>query len=414
MTAFRRRGAANAAIAAAALALVASITLTSGRTQESRGYGYDGQVYAAMMVDSLDEGGANARMRPLVILTNQLAYDFVFHEPIRTFQAMNFVYTGLLALVLCAILDGYGVAPAHKLVFALNVFATIAVAKMFAFYPILLDLGAYLWVTLAIYAILRGGRAAIVATTVLAVFAREFGLVAVLFGIHRDLRRRLSPVVVVATYLPAVVGFFALRQWVMASVDTSVRGLEGGLLSSADVIANARYLVDPLFLVTLGYFTLTIFGGISLLLLVRAVRRQMRLGGETEWLTYLGVVAALTMVGNADMWRYLAYALPAVAALYAKSLAMDDWRLVAPWAALVTVVTQQPWATMNDVSYFYDWFPLYLPLFGVPDDPSPQFWTSWTIRLAVVACLCVCVWVAQRPPRVMASAHTDVPSQLPV
>jgi len=114
------------------------------------------------------------------------------------------------------------------------------------------------------------------------------------------------------------------------------------------------------------------------------------------------------------MWRYLAYALPAVAALYAKSLAMDDWRLVAPWAALVTVVTQQPWATMNDVSYFYDWFPLYLPLFGVPDDPSPQFWTSWTIRLAVVACLCVCVWVAQRPPRVMASAHTDVPSQLPV
>ena len=264
-----RRTAANLAIAAAVLALVASIGLVSGRTEASDGLGYDGVVYATMMVESLDRGSANPRMRPLVVLTNQLAYDFIFHDPIRTFQAMNFVYSALLALVLCGILDLYGVSLPHKLLFTLNIFSTIAVVKMFAFYPVLVDLGAYLWVTLAVYAILRGRRAAIVATTVLSVFAREFGLVAVMFSIHRDLRRRISPLVVTATYLPAIVGFMALRQRVMSAVDPEVRGLYGGLLSTADLIANVRLLVDPLFLVTLGYFSLTVFGGISLLLVLR-------------------------------------------------------------------------------------------------------------------------------------------------
>ena len=141
--------------------------------------------------------------------------------------------------------------------------------------------------TARVYAILRGRRVAIVATTVLSVFAREFGLVAVLFGIHRDLRRRISPLAVAATYLPAIVGFIALRQWVMSTEDL---GLYGGLLSTADVIANVRLLVDPLFLVMLGYFALTVFGGISLLLLLRGVRGQLRLDGETEWLTYLAVI----------------------------------------------------------------------------------------------------------------------------
>ena len=248
--------------------------------------------------------------------------------------------------------------------------------------------------TARVYAILRGRRVAIVATTVLSVFAREFGLVAVLFGIHRDLRRRISPLAVAATYLPAIVGFIALRQWVMSTGDL---GLYGGLLSTADVIANVRLLVDPLFLVMLGYFALTVFGGISLLLLLRGVRGQLRLDGETEWLTYLAVVGALTILGTLDVWRYLAYALPAVAALYAKAIALEDWRLVAPWAAVVTVVSQQPWTTMTDVSYFYDWFPLYLPMIGVPDDPSPEFWTAWVVRIAVLACLCVLVWVVQRP-----------------
>ena len=87
----------------------------SGRIADNKGYGFDGTIYARMMVDSLRDGGDNARMRPLVLLTNQLAYDFIVKEPIRTFQALNLVYTALLALVLCGILDLYGASTAHKL-----------------------------------------------------------------------------------------------------------------------------------------------------------------------------------------------------------------------------------------------------------------------------------------------------------
>ena len=393
-----RRRVTNAAVVALALLLVVSIMTQSGRIADNRGLGFDGTIYARMMVDSLADGGDNARMRPLVLLTNQLAYDFIFKEPIRTFQALNLVYTALLALVLCAILDGYGASTAHKVIFTANVFATVAIAKMFAFYPVLIDLGAYFWVSLAVWAILRGRRGVIVATTSLAVLAREFGLVAIAFGVHRDLRRRVPLGVIVATYAPAVVAFVALRQWVFATSRTAgqLSGVEGGLLSGSDLLANMAYLVDPLFLLFLAYFLLTVFGGISLLLALRALRGQLSLRGETEWLTYFGLVGVLTLLGNIDLWRYLAYAVPAVAALYAMTLSGSDWRIVAPWAAVVTLFTQQPWVTMNDLTYFQDWFPLYLPEFDVPESPTPQFWAAWAVRITGVGCIAALVWAAHQ------------------
>jgi hypothetical protein len=394
----------NLGIAGAVLALVTSIFLQSGRTVESGGLGYDGEMYAIMTSDALYRGGDNPRMRPLVILANQLVFDVAVPDVIRAYQVMNFVYTAALALLLCGILDQYGVSIAHKLVFALNVFATIAVAKMFAFYPVLIDLGAYVFVTLAVYAVLRGRRGPIVLSTTLAVFAREFGLVAILFGIHRDIRLGVRPRVIAATYAPAVVAFASLRQWVMA---TSTR--EPTILSGSDVLANLASLADPLFLGFLAYFTATVFGGISLMLLTRALRGRIPLHGETEWLTYLGVIGAMTIVGNADLWRYLAYALPVAAVLYARGFGADDWFLVAPWTGLVTVLTQQPWATMTDLTYFEDWFPLYIARFGVPDDASPPFWTAWAVRMTIVAGLAALVWWAQRRGGVLAPRHAGAP-----
>jgi hypothetical protein len=405
----------NAAVATLALLLVSSIMTQSGRIADNKGYGFDGTIYARMMVNTLRAGSDNARMRPLVLLTNQLAYDFVFKEPIRTFQALNLVYTTLLALVLCGILDLYGASLAHKVIFTANVFATVAIAKMFAFYPVLIDLGAYFWVALAVWAILRGGRWLIVAATILAVLAREFGLVAIAFGVHRDLRRRVPLFVVAATYLPALASFVALRQWVFATSGTAgqLSGIQGGLLSGADLLSNLAYLVDPLFLVFLAYFVMTVFGGISMLLVLRAVRGRLSLRGETEWLTYFGAVGMLTAFGNIDLWRYLAYGVPAAAAVYAMTFATSDWRIVAPWAALVTVFTQQPWVTMNDVSYFRDWFPLYLPEFNVPEAPTPGFWVAWAVRIGGVASLAALVWAAHQAGP-LAAAAAETPSQAAV
>lgn len=405
----------NMAIAALAVVLVASIMTQSGRIADNDGYGFDGTIYARMMVDALYRGSDNARMRPLVLLTNQLAYDFVFKEPILTFQAMNLVYTAVLALVLCGIIDLYGALAVDKVIFTVNVFATIAIAKMFAFYPILIDLGAYAWVALAVYAIVRGYRPLIIVATVLAVFAREFGLVVLAFGVHRELRRRVPVPIVIGTYLPALLCFAALRQWVFATSTTAgtLRGVEGGLLAIGDLAANLQYLADPLFLIFLAYFAATVFGGVSLLLVIRGLARQLSLRGETEWLTYFGAVGVLTAFGNIDLWRYLAYSLPAVAALYAMTLSRSDWRMIAPWVAVATLFTQQPWTAMNDISYFRDWFPLYLPEFNVPAPPTAGFWAAWVIRFVGVVCLGILIYVAQVQGR-LSRTVARTPSQAAV
>jgi hypothetical protein len=334
-------------------------------------------------------------MRPLVILTNQLVYDFIIKDTIRTFQVMNFVYSALLAFVLMATLDLYGASTAHKLVFTANAFATIAVTKMFAFYPVLVDLGGYFWVSLAVYAILRGRRAAVVATTVLAMMARELTLMAVLFGIHRELRKGSRLSTIALTYLPSILSFLALREFVRrTSLLPEVPVVEGGLVSVSDLVANLAYLANPLVMLFIAYFLFTLFGGLSMDLAVRALRGRITVAGEHEWLTYLGLAIVSMVLGNVDVWRYAAFALPAVAVLYAQNTALDDWWVVAPWMGLVTVVTQQPWKTMNDPSYFRDWFPLYLPVFEVPDPPTPDFWIAWIVRMTVAAALAILMWVA--------------------
>jgi hypothetical protein len=389
----------NLAATALCLGLVWSIFIQSGRIADNQGLGYDGKVYAEMVSMGLYRGVDNQRVRPTVLLINQLAYDAFFRDVIRTFQAMHFVYAAMLAIVLCAILDVHAVSFAHKLVFLLNVFATIAVTKMFAFYPVLIDSGAYAFVALALYAVLTGKRGFIAAAAVAAMGARELALAPVLFGIHRDLRTRVPPLVTLATYGPALAGYVALRQWVAATTmsDQSLAPAAGGRLwSLGEMIANAGSLVGPSYLLFFAYFAVTVLGGISLLLVLRGLRGAIPLRGETEWVTYLLAIGVLTFVGP-DLWRYLVYALPAAAVFYARAVAREDWRPVAGWAAAVTLFTQQPWTAMTDATYFQDWFPLYLTLSGIPAPPTAQFWVAWAIRIGGVICLACVMWVALRP-----------------
>ena len=399
-----RRVAVNVGLMCVALMLVWSISLRSGRMEREEGLGYDGVGYAAMVVRSFGDGSSNQQLRPLVPALNQLAFDFVFHDErdqddqlktrdvIRTFQAMNFVWTALLALVLCAILDQYVVSSVHKLIFIANVFATVAVAKMFVFYPVLIDVGAYFWISLAVYAIVRGGRPLIVITLVLAVLARELGLMVALAGIHRDLRRRVPLITTAATYLPAIVGFFALRRWVLTSSDR-----RGAVLDWGDVLTNSLDLINPVFVVFFAYFALTVFGGLSLLLICFGLRRRLNAWREPEWLTLTGAVFGVTLFGSLDVWRYLAYALPAVAILYAQGPGQYDWRIALPWTAAVTAMTQQPWAAVTDEQYFTDWFPLYRAMWNNPEPPAFEFWPLWGLRFAIVAAFVVAVWAIRWP-----------------
>ena len=55
---------------------------------------------------------------------------------------MNFLYAAALYFFLCLILDLYDVTPDYKGYFVVSVALCIATSRMFAFYPVQIDLGA--------------------------------------------------------------------------------------------------------------------------------------------------------------------------------------------------------------------------------------------------------------------------------
>ena len=104
--------------------------------------------------------------------------------------------------------------PPPRSLLVLNLFLSIAVAKYVAFYPVLIDAGAIALVTLAIYFLVTGPRAAAAVAILAAVLAREFAIATVAFGVVRDLRRRVPVWIIAATYAPALAVFFVWRSHV--------------------------------------------------------------------------------------------------------------------------------------------------------------------------------------------------------
>ena len=117
-----------------------------------------------------------------------------------------------------------------------------------------------------------------------------------------------------------------------------------------------------------------------------------------ELATFASIILAATAVGNADIWRYLAFLLPVIAILYAAYV--RDHRpglLVLSAALLFTLATQQPFTPMDMTRYFQDWFPVYV---SRTDDATPAFWSMWRLRMALTAggaaALVVVQWAVRR------------------
>src|SRR5687768_11973855 len=149
-----RRQRLHVALVAMSLALMATHVVTTGRMDKAGGLGWDGQGYARMLND-LGEGTANMRLRPAIVLANRPAY-WILREPVATFVFMNYIYLAVLVLALALLADRYGIGPAAKVYLIATVGVSIATAQMFAYYPALLDLGAYAVIALALYCIVRG------------------------------------------------------------------------------------------------------------------------------------------------------------------------------------------------------------------------------------------------------------------
>ena len=140
----------NVVITALGLTLFAGLNARTGRLDANDGLGWDGRQYAHMVTGGLKDGTASTQTRPLLPLLTRLPYKAGL-DIIPAFQWMNFVYAAALYLFLCLILDHYGTAPAYKAYFVATVALCISTSKMFAFYPVQVDLGALALMTAATF-----------------------------------------------------------------------------------------------------------------------------------------------------------------------------------------------------------------------------------------------------------------------
>jgi hypothetical protein len=387
----------NLALAAAGMLIFLTLFMTSGRIVAGDGLGWDGHGYASLMTEGLDQGSVATRVRPLLPFLTRLPHSLGL-DVIQSFQAMNVIYAFVLYLFVALTLDHYGVPTRFKIVVIANLAFCIATSKMFAYYPVQIDLGALALLTAAFYFTITDRHGVAGAICVLAVASREFAGAALLCGLHRTLRERRWPAAL--WYVPAIVVAIVVR------TATSAQGSVGTIVD-----ATMRYSLlvifwrsPMLFATAFAYFVLTVFGGISVLLALHPRWFVRRLREQAELATFLVVVVGLTLTGL-DLWRYLVFALPVAVALIGQYYRdhLQATRLERPIAAAMlfaTVITQRPFERMDAAIYFREWFPQYDVFGGVA---SPDLLVLWGMRITALMLLVVLFTSVSRSSRLQES-----------
>jgi hypothetical protein len=146
------------------------------------------------------------------------------------------------------------------------------------------------------------------------------------------------------------------------------------------------------------YFIVTVFGGVSLLILTSTRPFETCVRKEPEWFAMTGPLFVATALGSADMWRYAAFVVPAVAPFWAWSLAdvvprRRKWLFAT--VSLATVATQRPWQRMDLESYFRDWFPYYTLMRDRAPVVGP-LWPTWHYHIVIAAVSLVVIALVRR------------------
>jgi hypothetical protein len=384
----RRTWATNLLITVIGLTLFAGLNARSGRVEANDGLGWDGRQYAHMVTDRIYDGTAGTQTRPLLPLLTRIPYAAGL-DIIPAFQVMNFVYAAVLSFFLCLILDLYGVAVIDKGYFVISVALCIATSKMFAFYPVQIDLGVLAVSSASTYVLLtRSGWIACIAALI-AVTARELLVALAFFGLHRELRRGQSATRAFVTYAPAVAGLFLLRQWAST---TNLGDRDRPLLTAHDFIANLALWHEPPFVVFFIYFLITLLGGVTVLLALRPAWCVRRLAHTPELATFAALIVAAASVGF-DIWRYLVFLLPVITilfAMYARDFRPAPALLLG--ALVFTLVTQKPFVQMDMTQYFRDWFPGYVYR---TNDATAEFWSTWQLRIVMTVAAAIGLGILQ-------------------
>ncbi|PYR64368.1 MAG: hypothetical protein DMF88_23330, partial [Acidobacteria bacterium] len=339
-------------LAALSVTIYFFVLNSTGRITVSEGRGWDGAAYVDMLRYGLVDHASNERLRPLVVAFDRPLYwlsDRSIPGAIDAFASMNVLYMAWLSVAVLLLASAYRASLAAQLFLAINLPLCVATSKFFAYYPTLVDLGAYAVIMTAMYAVAVARKPVLSGVlAVLAAVSREFGLMVAIFGIHRETRLTRQPLRALAIYAPAVIASFGLRYFV-----SRLPGF--GVLKPSDFRDNLQFWSDQTFIAFFFYFCLTVFGGISILIAARPAQCVRFLRREPEWLTYVAPIVGMAAVGSYDQWRYLAYALPFVVVLLAACDA--EWTMAnRVWSFLIatvaTLVTQRPFEQIAESTYF--------------------------------------------------------------
>jgi hypothetical protein len=167
------------------------------------------------------------------------------------------------------------------------------------------------------------------------------------------------------------------------------RGGPGGLIDLmrfSRVRADVAFWSESLFVLFGLYFLVTSLGGFTILVASGPRKIRQAVAAQPEVLALLLPVLLFIATAGLEVPRTMAFLLPFWLVLIGV-LARDDARsLVTPLvlATALTVLTQHPWARLNDTRYFVDWFP-YSVYAGRVNIADGQFDPTWRLRMFIAA-----------------------------
>lgn len=344
----------NGIIVLVAICVHGALALWSGTTSVNGGLGAEGVIYAAMVTDhDLQRSTAAQRLTPGFPLASAIPFAATGNI-VRAFLIVNAAGFVLLVLATCMLLDSLAAPLAIKLsaAFAVTVLGMPTAAT--AFNPGQPDLLALALVVLAVAAAEAGRDWQVLVTHVAAVLATPLGIIAPLYGLARRWRLRQLTLLALAVLLPALL----LSLLVQVRARGGPRGVLE-LLQFSRVAADVSLWNESEFMLAALYFVPTSLGGLTILLwsrprwLVDAVREK------PEAIALAVPVAVLIASAGLDMPRMIPFLIPfwlVAVGLWSRRQG-GSLAIPAAMAAVLTLLTQHPWARVDEASYFVDWFP---------------------------------------------------------
>jgi hypothetical protein len=370
----------NTILVLAACVIYVVLVLVGGRTSINGGLGPDGAVYQAMAINhDLQAGSAVDKLAPAFPLAAAIAYS-ITGNVVLSFLVVNIIAFGLLAWATCWILDLQAAPVSVKVAIIITLVLLGIPTRTSAFAPgqphlvgiaaLSLAVAAAIWCSCTPTSILQVG----------AVVASPIGIAAPLYGLWRNWRRQ--PIArSLAVFAPALVVWLLVQYW--------ARGGPSGLVDLmrfSRVSADAAFWGESPFVLFGLYFLVTSLGGFTILLSSspRDVRRAVV--SHPELLALVLPVLLFIVTAGLDVPRTMAFLLPfwlVLAGIWGQNYKRS---LMVPLvlATALTVLTQHPWASLNDTNYFVDWFP-YSVSAGRVNIADPGFDATWRLRVFIAA-----------------------------